>query len=137
MRAPLSTNPVDRGLLIQGAGLIWTGLVFGVLLFLFGIKDKNLLIGLVGIVFLFFAFSSVKAQKEILTMYNKISWYRKYAQVTFISGFIFSVSVPFEETLFIAMLLGLPTLLTGVGWPIVTLNVYKKHYTSLFGKLDV
>ena len=137
MRTPLSTNPVDKGLLIQGAGLIWVSLIFGTLFTLFGFKDGNVVVGLLGIFFIVFFILGVKDEKEILYMYRNIGWFRKYAQVTFMSGFIFSVSAPFEETFFIAMLLGLPALITGLGWPIVTLSAYKKHYTSLFGQIDV
>jgi uncharacterized membrane protein HdeD (DUF308 family) len=76
-------------------------------------------------------------EDEIRTMYRKVRWYKNYTRLTFLSGIMFAITWPFDSTLFLALILGVPALINGtLVWPQLTVNTYAKNYTKLFGRLD-
>jgi hypothetical protein len=139
-RRPLSTEPIDKYLLYQGAYSNWFLLVISLTLLGFAIKilkPESIILALMGMIFLYMFIESVDDGLEISTMNKKIGWYRNYSIVTYMSGALIGFLLPFESTQFISLLIAFPALVNAcVIWPQITVNTYKKNYTKLFGFID-
>lgn len=140
-RDPFSTSEFDIAYLKKGAVSCWL-LVNGFFLSLgFAIKQfgpVSLVIGLFSLFLLGVFILKLSDQEEINTLYKQVKWYRVYTNLTFLTAMIIGLSLPFESSKVVALVLGLPALINGFFiWPYFTGELYLEKYTDLFGRLDV
>jgi len=139
-RKHLSLEPIDKHLLYKGAFLNWFFTIVFFSLVSVAIKeasDFSLILGVGSLILLILIISGIDDEYEIITMYNKIRWYKNYARLTFLSGIIFAITWPFESTSFIALIIGIPAFINATFiWPQLTVSTYVKNYTKLFGCID-
>jgi hypothetical protein len=139
-RNPFSLEPIDKSLLYKGAFLNWFLTVTFFSLICVAIKEANafsLVLVIISLIVLMLIIAGFEDEDEIRTMYRKVRWYKNYTRLTFLSGIMFAVTWPFDSTLFLALILGVPALINGtLVWPQLTVNTYAKNYTKLFGRLD-
>ena len=140
MRSPLTTEPIGKNLLFNGALSKWFLLSLFCLLTAMAIKKASA----VSIVILFFALISLLAlivnhenDIELKVLTKNLTWYRYYSRITLLSGAVAGFLIPFEFTTTFGWLLMVISLPNGLLiWPYATICVYSKYYTQLFGMLD-
>jgi hypothetical protein len=137
-RRPISTDPVGKGVLLQGIAAKW--LFVCLFFYLIGLailkaSAVSVVISLFALVVLIMLLSGDEI--EIKTLEKNIKWYKFYSLFTFLSGASVSFVLPFEFASPFSFLLLFLFMLNGMLiWPYVTVSTFKKNYTSLFGMYD-
>ena len=139
-RAPLSKEPVNLSILLKmaytdsfalGLASTFAGAAIS------EIRPESLILGFIGLVFLFFFISDYTDENEISVLKKNIKWFNAYSFVTYISVAIASFSIHFDPLAFFAFVALLPTLINaGLVRPFITVSIYKKNYIRLFGVFD-
>jgi hypothetical protein len=139
-RMPLSKEPIDQHLLIKMAGI--DSFVLGIAFTFFGsaiseIRPESVILGFVGLVFLYFFISDYTGDNEISVLRKNIQWFNKYSFLTYVSTAIIGFFIPFDTLGFVAILALFPVMINAcLVRPLITVKIYNKNYTRLFGVID-
>ena len=139
-RAPLSQEPVNLSILLKMAYTDSFALGFAST-FAGGaiseIRPESIILGFIGLVFLYFFISNYTDENEISVLKKNIKWFNAYSFVTYISVAIASFCIHFDQLAFFAIVVLFPALINaGLVRPFITVSIYRKNYIRLFGVFD-
>ena len=139
-RMPLSKEPVDQYLLIKMAYI--DSFTLGIASTFFGsaiyeIRPESVILGIVGLVFLYFFTCDYTSEDEISVLRKNIQWFNTYSFITVASAALVGFFIPFETIGFLAFIALFPVMINAcLVRPFITVKLYKKNYTRLFGTID-
>ena len=139
-RMPLSKEPIDQYLLFKMAA--GDSFIVGISSAFFGsaiyeIRPESLVLGFVGLVLLYFFISDYTSEDELSVLRKNIQWFRAYSFVTYLSAVLVGFFIHFDILDLFAILALFPVLINAcLVRPFVTVKLYIKNYTRLFGVID-
>lgn len=139
-RAPISLEPVNLSILFKMAGSDSFALAIASTFAgaaIAEIRPESLIWGFIGLLSLYIFISDYTNENDISVLKKNIKWFKTYSFVTY--GFIAinSFLIHFDTLAFYAFVALVPAVINAyLVRPLITVNIYKKNYTRLFGVID-
>lgn len=139
-RLPLSKEPYDQSSLVKMA--YGDSLILAIASAFLGaasaeIRPESIILGSIGLVFSYLFISDYRSSNEISILRKNIRWFNAYSIVTYASVALVGFFIHFEMVKSIAIVGLFPVIINlGIVRPVITVKIYKKNYTRLFGVID-